>query len=125
MWNATMTEKPSRTSTRLPKRRKRSVWRRLLEPVATITAASERRQAALASALLLVLALTMISGVVYMGFFSPNPASAFVLAGADVAVSVAYILSRTRRYRVAAPIALIALVVIPILNVALAADRRL
>jgi len=118
-----MKEGSSRTSTQSSRRGKRSFWQRLVEPVATITAASERRQAALVSALLLILALSMISGVVYMGFFSPNPYSAFVLAGADVAVAVAYVLSRTRRYRVAAPISLATLVIIPILNVALAADR--
>jgi diguanylate cyclase (GGDEF)-like protein len=117
-----MTERSSRTLTEPPRRGNRSLWQRLVEPVATITAASERRQATLASALLFILALSMISGVVYMRF-SPNPAAAFVLAGADVVVGVAYVLSRTRYYRVAVPIAVAALAIIPVLNVALAADR--
>lgn len=118
-----MNEGSSRSSARPPGRRKRSVWQRLLEPVATIAASSERRSATLASALLLVLALTMMSGVVYMGGFSSNPSSAFVLAGADVVVAAAYVLSRTRLYRAAMPMSLAALAIIPILNVALAADR--
>ncbi len=102
---------------------KRSFWQRLVEPVETIPEGSQRRQASLVSALLLALALSMIIGVVYMGFFSPSPIIGFVLAGADIAIGLAYILSRTRYYRFAAPLSLIVLVFIPVMNVGLVTDH--
>ncbi len=105
------------------KRGKLTLWQKLVEPAALITKASERRQASLVSALLLVLTLTMISGVVYMGFFSSNPAAAFVLVGADIVEGIAYVLSRTRYYRLAVLISLIALTIIPVLNVGLGTDH--
>jgi diguanylate cyclase (GGDEF)-like protein len=113
----------SSSSTDPSKRGKHKLWQRLVEPVATINGASERRQAILVSAMLFILALTMISGVVYMGFFSPNPLSGFVLAGADILVWVAYILSRNRHNQSSALISLIVLAIIPIFNVVLATDH--
>ena len=113
----------SSSSTDPVKPKKRTLWQKLTEPSATITLASERRQATLVSMLLLILALSMISGVVYMGFFSSNPAAGFVLAGADIVVGIAYFLSRTRHSKLAALISLIALAIIPVLNVALGTDH--
>ena len=102
---------------------KRSFWQRLVEPVETITDDSERRQAGLVSALILALTLSMISGVVYMGFLISNTRVGLVLAGADIVVGFAYILSRTRYYRFAALLPLIVLALIPILNVGLDTDH--
>jgi hypothetical protein len=84
------------------RRAKRSFWQSLVEPPAVITVASERRQASLVSALLLVLALAMISGVVYMGFFTLSPAVGYVLAVSDIIIGISYVLSRTRYNRQAA-----------------------
>ena len=101
---------------------KGNIWQRLVEPLAAITEPVERRQARLVSTMLFVLALSMMTGVVYMRFFSPNPAVAFVLAGADIIVWITYILSRTRHYQLAALISLIVLALIPILNIGLITD---
>ena len=113
----------SSSSTNLSRRAKRSFWQRLVEPAAAITGASERRQASLVSALLFVLALAMISGVVYMGFFSSSPAVGYVLAVSDIIIGIAYILSRTQRTRQAALLSLIVLAIVPVLNVVLAKDH--
>ncbi|PKO19216.1 MAG: hypothetical protein CVU39_01300 [Chloroflexi bacterium HGW-Chloroflexi-10] len=102
---------------------KRSVWQRLVEPAATITEVCERRQASLVSALLFVLVLTMLTGVVYMGFFSSSPTVGIVLAGADIAIGFTYFLSRTRYYRFAPLLSLIVLALIPIMNVGLETDH--
>ncbi len=118
-----MSEGPSRASTESSKRGMLGFLRRLVEPAATIAETDERRHARLVSSLLLVLAVTMVSGVVYMGSFSPNPAAAFVLAGADVGVAMAYLLSRTRHSRAAALVALVILTVIPVLNVVVGSDH--
>ena len=100
-----------------------SFWQRLVEPVATIADASERRQASLVSTMLLLLTLTMISGVVYMGLFNSNTIVAFILAGADIAMGIAYALSRTKHYPLAAFLSLVILAIIPILNVVLGIDH--
>ncbi len=102
---------------------KRTLWQKLVEPPAVITEPAERRQVSLVSAMLLILALTMISGVVYMGFFSPSPIVGFVLAGSDIVIWITYFLSRTRHHQLAAFIALIVLAIIPILNVGLTTDH--
>jgi diguanylate cyclase (GGDEF)-like protein len=102
---------------------KRSFWQWLVEPAATITKNSERRQASLVSALLFVLTLTMISGVVYMGFLTSSPTVAYVLAGADIIMGITYVLSRTRYNQMAALLSLIVLAIIPLLNVILVSDH--
>jgi len=102
---------------------KRNLWQTLVEPAAAITDASLKRQVRLISALLLAIALMMVSGVIYMGFFSSNPAVAVVLAVAEIAMGIAYLISRTQRYQLAAILSLIILSLIPIFNVALAQDR--
>jgi diguanylate cyclase (GGDEF)-like protein len=104
---------------------KRGLWQRLTEPVATITGTSERRQASLASTILLITAIGMISGVVYMGFFSSNPIVAYVLAVADLVMWTSFILSRTRFYRMAVLLALVDLSLIPVFNVILSSDHSL
>jgi diguanylate cyclase (GGDEF)-like protein len=113
----------SSSPTDTTKRVKRSPWQWLVEPAATITGASKRRLASMISAMEFILALSMIIGVVYMGFFSPNPLSGFVLAGADILIWVAYILSRTRHNPMSAHISLSVLAIIPIFNVVLATDH--
>ena len=102
---------------------KRNLWQRLVEPTADITEAGERRQASLISSMLFVLALTMVSGVVFMGFFSPNRAVGIILAGVDIAMLVAYSFSRTHYYHFAALLSLIILTLLPILNVTLSIDQ--
>ncbi len=104
---------------------KRSLWQKLVEPVATITEASDLRQASLASMILLITAILMISGVVYMGFFSSNPVVGYVLTVADLVMWISYILSRTRFYRIAVLLALIDLSLIPVFNVILSSDHSL
>ncbi len=101
---------------------KRTLWQKLIEPSRKISEISERRQASLASMILLITAIAMISGVIYMGFFSSNPVVAFVLAGADLVMWIAYILSRTRIYKIAVLLALCDLSLIPVLNVILSSD---
>jgi diguanylate cyclase (GGDEF)-like protein len=113
----------SSSSTYPSMRVKRSFWQWLVEPAATITKNSERRQASLVSALLFVLTLTMISGVVYMGFFTSSPTVAHVLAGADIVMGITYVLSRTRHNRLAALLSLVVLAIIPVLNVVLVSDH--
>jgi diguanylate cyclase (GGDEF)-like protein len=106
-----------------PTRAKLSFVQKLIEPAAAITGESERRQASLVSALLLVLTLTMVSGVVYMGFYSTSPVVAYVLIVSDIIIGFSYVLSRTRHNRLAALVGLIVLAVIPILNVVLVTDH--
>jgi len=113
----------SSSSTDPSKHGKRNFWERLVEPVATITETAERRQASLVSAMLLILVLSMMSGVVYMGFFSSTPIVGFVLAGADIVEGIAYVLSRTRHYQFAVLLSLIVLAIIPVLNVGLGNDH--
>lgn len=98
-------------------------WNRLVEPVATITGESQIRQARLVSAMLLVTTILMISGVVYMGFFSTSPRSGYVLAGADIIMAIAYVLSRTRYYRLAIILSLVDLTIIPVFNVIVGTDH--
>ncbi len=105
-----------------PKHTKRGFLQHFLEPTATITNTAERRQVRLAIAMLFALAITMISGVFFMGFFSSNPNVAYVLAGADIAITIAFFISRTRYYRSAIFLSLIILSLIPIMNVAIAQD---
>ncbi len=104
---------------------KRNLWQKLIEPSRIISEISERRQASLASMISLITAFTMISGVIYMGFFSSNPVVAYVLAGADLVMWIAYILSRTQFYRIAVLLALCDLSLIPVFNILLSSDHSL
>ncbi len=121
--NKNFSRTPPSSSTNPSGHIRSSFWRRLVEPVTTITNASERRQASLVSTMLLLLTLTMISGVVYMGLFNSNTIVAFILAGADIAMGIAYALSRTKHYPSAALLSLVILAIIPILNVVLGTDH--
>lgn len=113
----------SSSSTDLSKHVKLNFWQRLVEPAASITKASERRQASLTSIMLLVITLSLISEVVYMAFLRSNSIVGFILAGAEIAMAMAYFLSRSRHYRLAALFSLIILSIVPILNVTLGSDH--
>lgn len=113
----------SSTSANPSRKAVRNLWNRLVEPVATITEESDIRQARLVSAMLLTISILMISGVVYMGFFSTSPRSGYVLAGADIIMAIAYFLSRSRYYRLAIILSLADLTIIPVLNVGLGTDH--
>ncbi len=106
-----------------PMQPKRRFFQRFLEPTATITDAAERRQVRLVIAMLFALAITMISEVIYMGFFSSNPHVVFVLISANIVIAIAFFISRTRYYRSAILISLIVMSLIPIINVGLAEDH--
>lgn len=108
-----------------PRHGLRGLWQKLVEPVASITGVSDRRQATLASTILLITAVLMVSGVVYMGFFSSNPVVGYVLAVADVFMWISYFLSRTRLSRLAVILALIDLSLIPVFNVIISTDHSL
>ena len=96
---------------------------RFLRPTATFTNTAETRHVLLITTMLLALALTMNSGVIFMGFFSSNPNSAYVLAGAEIVIIIAFFISRTRHYRSAILLSLITLSLIPIFNVVFADDH--
>jgi diguanylate cyclase (GGDEF)-like protein len=96
---------------------------RLVEPVPSITVPSERRHAKLVSTMLLVIAVLMTSGVIFMGFFSSNQVVGWIMAGSQVGMFGAYFWSRTRQYDHAALLALLVLAVIPILNIILSNDH--
>jgi diguanylate cyclase (GGDEF)-like protein len=113
----------SSTSTNPSRKAVRNLWSRLVEPVVTITEESDIRQARLVSAMLLITSIFMISGIVYMGFFSTSPRSGYVLAGADIIMAIAYFLSRSRYYRLAIILSLADLTIIPVLNVGLGTDH--
>ncbi|BBB48830.1 putative bifunctional diguanylate cyclase/phosphodiesterase [Pelolinea submarina] len=98
-------------------------WLKPVTPAAGITVPSERRQVKLISTMLLVIAIAMTSGVVFMGFFSSNKVVGYVLAGAQVGMVAAYFVSRTRHYNLAALLALLILSIIPILNITLSRDH--
>ena len=106
-----------------PIRKEDGFWHRLVEPKKIITKASERRQARLVSTLLLLLVVNMLSGVVYMGFFSPNPLVGLVLAISDIGMLIAYGVSRSKYYRYAPHLCLTILTIIPMFNVPLSVDR--
>ena len=106
-----------------PIRKEDGFWHRLVEPNKIITKASERRQARLVSTLLLLLVVNMLSGVVYMGFFSPNPLVGLVLAISDIGMLIAYGVSRSKYYRYAPHLCLTILTIIPMFNVPLSVDR--
>ena len=98
-------------------------WLKPVEPAESITVPSERRQVKLISTMLLVIAIAMISGVVFMSFFSTNKVVGYVLAIAQVCMFGAYLWSRTRHYNDAALLALLILSIIPILNITLSRDH--
>lgn len=106
-----------------PTQPKRRFFHRFLEPTAIITDAAERRQVRLVIAMLFALAITMISEVIYMGFFSSNPHVVFVLISANIVIAIAFFISRTQYYRSAILLALIVMALIPIINIGLAEDH--
>ena len=108
------------SSTDAVERGKRSFWQWLVEPVATITEAGERRQASLVSALLFVFVIAASIGPFAETYVLNDPTSARILIGMDIGFGVAYIFSRTKGYRLAVPILTVALAAWPILSVALA-----
>ena len=99
------------------KHTKRTLGQILYGPVAGITKPSEQRQSSLVSLMLLSIAILMSTGVIYMGFVLSNKAVGLVLAGSQVGMIIAYILSRTRYHPFAGILSLIILSIIPILNV--------
>jgi len=110
------------SSTDAVERGKHSFWQWLVEPVATITEAGERRQASLVSALLFVFVIAASIGPFAETYVLNDPTSARILIGMDIGFGVAYIFSRTKGYRLAVPILTVALAAWPILSVALAKD---
>ena len=108
------------SSTDAVERGKRSFWQWLVEPVATITEAGERRQASLVSALLFVFVIAASIGPFAETYVLNDPTSARILIGMDIGFVIGYIFSRTRNYRLAVPILTVALAAWPILSVALA-----
>ena len=86
---------------------KRSFWQRLVEPVAMITKAGERRQARLVSSILLVVMLAMSFGVLANTFILKALTTAYILAGSAIVLGVAYILTRTKYYWLGVPILLV------------------
>jgi PAS domain S-box-containing protein len=94
-----------------------NLWQRLIEPVSLITGVTERRQARLVSVILLIMILALSIGTFMNTFVIVNPSVARILAGADLTVGIAYLLSRTRHYRLAVPLLLIVFLAIPVLSV--------
>lgn len=101
---------------------KLTFWQRLIAPPPVIKLPSEQRQASFVSLMLLVLTLSMISGVIFMGYFSTNRAVGFVLFIAQIGEGIAYYLSRTKYYRSAPFISLTILALIPVVNLILSED---
>jgi diguanylate cyclase (GGDEF)-like protein len=91
----------------------------LLEPSASITDISKRRHARLVSAMLLFCAVSMISGVIYMGYFNLSPKIGLILGITDIGFIISYILSRTRFHQQAIILFLILIVLIPVFNITL------
>ena len=96
---------------------KRSFWQWLVEPVATITDVSERRQARLVSTLLLVIVVAMSFGVVINIFILHAPTTAGILAGSAIGLGVAYILTRTKYYWLGVPLLLTVTILYSIISV--------
>ncbi|MBN2402309.1 MAG: EAL domain-containing protein [Spirochaetes bacterium] len=71
----------------------------LVEPHDTITGISERRQARLVSRIFLFSSISILSGVIFMGFFSPTPLVGLILAVENIFFIISYILSRTRYHK--------------------------
>jgi len=105
------------------KHTKRTLAQILYGPVAGITKLSEQRQSSLVSIMLLSIAILMSTGVIYMGFVLSNKAVGLVLAGSQVGMIIAYILSRTRYHPFAGILSLIILSIIPVLNVTFSPDH--
>lgn len=104
---------------------KRNLWQRLVEPVATISEASERRRARMISAILLSTTLSMLMVGVYFWFFSLTPSAAFVFVGANIVLGTLYLLSRTRYYQLSGILSLFDMCIIPILVVGLSNEFNL
>ncbi len=96
---------------------KRSFWQWLVDPVTMITEAGERRQARLVSSILLVVMLAMSFGVAANTFIINGPVAARILAGSVFVLGVAYILTRTRHYRLGVPLLLAVTALYSILSV--------
>jgi signal transduction histidine kinase len=101
------------------KRGKRNLWQWLVEPPAMIIDAAERRQASLVSALLLVLILAISSGPFAQFYVVHNPINGLILTGMLLCFIIAYIFSRTKSYRLAVPLLLVAVASWPVLSIAL------
>jgi len=104
---------------------KPNLWQRLIEPTAPIADASERRHTRLVSLILLITAILIIGGLVYMVFFSSSPNVAYVLGVADLVMWISFFISRTRYYRLAVILALADLSLIPVFNVIITSDHSL
>ena len=101
------------------KNTRRTLGQRFFGPVTGITEPSEQRQSSLVSLMLFTITISMISGVIFMGFVQSNVTVGLILGGAQFAMAIAFILSRTRYYRSAPILSLIILSIIPVLNVTL------
>jgi len=110
------------SSTDPSKRGKRNFWQWLVDPVATISKSSERRQASLVSAILLAVMLSMGIGSVVTNFILHDLTTSFILISLVLFLGIAYALSRTRHYRLAVPIQLICYSAWPILSISLTAN---
>ncbi len=101
------------------KRTRRTLWARLVEPGAAVQGIEPRRQAQLLASFLLILLPLLIAGLALMPATLSTPGvSGWALAGVlglvALALSMAYLLSRTRHYRVGALLALVGLAIVPI-----------
>jgi GAF domain-containing protein len=96
---------------------KRNLWQWLVEPLATITDAAERRQATLVSTLLLIVALAVTSGSFVTVFVLRDPVSARILVGMTIGLVIAYVFSRTKSYHLAVPLLLVSMAAWPVLSI--------
>ncbi len=101
------------------------LWQNLIEPAATFTEVSERRQASMISASLLITVLNMIIVAVFLGFFSSTPYVAFLFVGAGIILLILFFLSRTRHNQLAGNLSLLVMSVIPFLFVVISQDFNL
>jgi diguanylate cyclase (GGDEF)-like protein len=109
----------SSSSTDPSKRGKPNFWQRLVEPVATITDAAERRQARLVSSILLTLGLAASTGPAPQMYVLHDPLTALILVGMTLGFGIGYLFSRTERYRLAVPLLVATLASWPAMNIAL------
>ena len=92
-----------------------------IEPSNKIVDDIDSKQAKLTSMLALFLTISINIGVVYMAF-STNKRVSKILAGAEVALFITYLISRTQYYHLAAISCISILCMIPILNVTFSSD---
>ena len=96
---------------------KSKLLRLLVEPHDIITNKSERRQAFMISAILLSFSVAIINGIIYMGFFSPDPVIGLIIAIEDLGFIISYIVSRTKYYKRAPLIFLSVMILMSIFNI--------